>query len=131
MSYDSPPERNRVVSVTSIGTAKYLCERLMLSSKAFEFEPNVDGELTTFTFKLTSDDADYAVQQLQEWHGKLVVNYKGHSIRCYGRMSEDQNVWWATEDDEGIVTRGFESWDAAVRHFIDEYEIPAVELGAV
>ena len=129
MSHDFPSERTESLTVGTTSIAAYLSERLLMSGKTFVCKPDVDNDV--YTFELTVDDKAYAEEQLQKKHGKLVINYKGYSVRCYGQMHEGQNTWWATEDDEGIVTHGFNSWDEAVRKFIDDYEIPCVELGAV
>ena len=128
MSHDYPPERAEM-QLGDYETAAYLADRLIQSGVAFECAPHADTQ--TCVIRVTEDSRPYAEQQLQERNKVLHVHYKGHSIRCYGHMFEEQNTWWATEYDEGIHTNGFKSWNEAVVFFIDKCELPVVELAAV
>ena len=128
MSHDYPPPLTDFTT-GNYESAQYLAERLIQSGIKFECIPDADKQLCTF--KLTEDEAKYAADQMAKRHGVLFVNYKGHSVRCYGKMHPEQNTWWATELDERIYTNGFDSWDEAVRFFIDKSEMPVVELAAV
>lgn len=130
MSHDYPPEPVMVeMHFGDYETAAYITDRLIQSGITFECTPHADTQ--TCTIRIPETNRVYAEQQLQERNKVLHVHYKGHSIKCYGHMFEDQNTWWATEDDEGIHTNGFKSWNEAVVFFIDKCELPVVELAAV
>ena len=126
MSHDFPPEPNTEVLIKEIETAVFLTERLLGAGKNFTCVPGED----IITFRVTERDAKFISDQLMNRDGKLVVMYKGHVVRCYGKVNKDQNVWWSTEDEQGILTHGYPSWDDAVKDFIDNKEIPVIEMGA-
>ncbi|MCK5664000.1 MAG: hypothetical protein KAI17_10960 [Thiotrichaceae bacterium] len=65
---------------------------------------------------------------------KVTIQYKGHSVDCYGDMHEQQNVSIVCDDElyDGILPMGFNNWTDAVHFIIDKTgRINPVELEAV
>lgn len=117
---------NSTLELTDYKQSAYLADRLIQSGINFTCTPVPDQQRCTF--EVDEKHRAYAETQLAEKNRALTVSYKGHNIRCYGEMHETQNVWWATETDEGIHTAGFDSWAEAVVYFIDDIQLPVVEL---
>lgn len=65
---------------------------------------------------------------------KVTVQYKGHSIDCYGDMHEQQNISVVCENElhDGILPTGFDNWTDAVHYIVDKTTCKnPVELEAV
>jgi len=124
MSEEITDNKFRVIALDEI-KAQGLAKDLVESRRWFEVHP-IGGEDWEFT--VNNEDRVYVEGLIHG--GPMIIMYKGQSVRCYGRMNEDQSTWWATDDEEGILPRGFDSWREAVKHFIDQ-DTPIRELSGV
>lgn len=117
--------REGIILALTQAKATEMAEKLIEAAVWFSVEPLPKDQ---WEFSFWEEDRA-AIEKLLVG-GPTIIFYNGQSVRCYGKMHPEQNVWWATEDEEGIFPNGFETWRDAVKYFIDQ-DIQVVELSGV